>query len=255
MDASRADEFLMPEGAAMSPVHAENLRISYGKVDAVRGIDLDVRAGEVVGLLGGNGAGKSSTLRAISGVNPPTSGTLVVAGYDMASAAQAEAAQRVVGYTPDVGGLVRQATPREHIALALSCRGRQDEMPYALELLNQFGLDHVADRDTSGFSHGMSRRLSVLLAALTAQKVLALDEPFDGVDPIGVSATKTILKQAQEAGIAVLISTHLLPLLVDVSDRIIVMREGTLVTSGPPDLFAGRTGEMRYDALLRGTAT
>lgn len=255
MDVSRADDNRMTEACVAPLVEARDLTVRYGPIEAVKGIELAVRPGEVLGLLGGNGAGKTSTLKAIAGVNPPTSGRLLVAGCDMAQPNEAETARHRLGYTPDVGGLIRQSTPREHAILALSCRSRLDDLPYALSLMDEFGLTDVLDRDTAGFSHGMSRRLSVALAALTATHVLALDEPFDGVDPLGVTATQEVIRRARNAGVAVLVSTHLLGLLVEVCDSIAVMNGGRIVEVGVADRFTGRDGENQYKQLLQaGTA-
>lgn len=235
----------------MTAIQIDDLCISYGTVTAVAGLTLDVAPGEVVGLLGGNGAGKSSTLRAIAGVNPHTSGSLLVAGNDMGIARQADAARNRVGYCPDVGGLIRQATVREHIALALAFRRKTHLWPQAIELVEQFGLTDVLDRVTQGFSHGMCRRLSVLLAALTAEEVLVLDEPFDGVDPIGVDATMDCIRNAAAHGLGVLVSTHLLDLVVESCDRVCVMLGGKVVESAPSAQYAGDAGRQRYATLLR----
>lgn len=235
----------------MSVIEIEDLTIEYGAITAVDGLTLSVGPGEVVGLLGGNGAGKSSTLRAIGGVNPHTSGTLKVAGHDMADASQAELARRVVGYCPDVGGLVRQATVREHIALALAFRGTTHLWPQAIDMVEHFNLSSVFDRVTQGFSHGMCRRLSVLLATLTAEQVLVLDEPFDGVDPLGVDATLAAIKVATDNGLGVLISTHLLDLVVASCDRVGVMVGGKIVDTGEAVRFGGPEGKERYANLLR----
>lgn len=232
-------------------VEADGLTVQYNAVRAVDGLTFHVNAGESVGLLGGNGAGKSSTLRAMAGINPPNSGLLRIAGYDLSDPTDAESARRVVGYCPDVGGLIRQATVREHIGLALASRGRLDSWPSAMTLLDQFDLMHVLDRETHGFSHGMSRRLSVLLAAITAEKVLILDEPFDGVDPLGVHATEAVINRAKDAGLAVIVSTHLLNLLTGVTDRMVVMVKGKAVESGPSDVFRGDAGAAHYEDLLR----
>lgn len=231
-------------------ISAENITIKYGAVTAVNDLNLQVNPGEVVGLLGGNGAGKSSTLRAFAGVNPSTSGRLHIAGYNMSDPQQCELARGVLGYCPDVGGLVRQATVREHIGIALGSRNRLHEWPYAMKLLEEFGLTDVLDRETFGFSHGMSRRLSVLLAALTSSKVLILDEPFDGVDPSGVHATERTIAKAKEAGLAIVVSTHLLSLLVGVSDKIAVMLHGQVVEVNPAEVYSGVSGADRYEGLL-----
>ena len=226
----------------MDRIQVEDLNIQFGDVTAVRSATFGVRSGEVFGLLGGNGAGKSSTLRAVAGVNPVRSGRLWVAGYDMADPREVEKGRSALGFCPDVGGLIGTATIREHIELALSFHGRRDLTRQSHVLVDRFELGHVMDRITGGFSHGMKRRLSVLLAALVAQEVLVLDEPFDGVDPIGVRATLDVVNQAASAGLAVVISTHLLSLQVQACDRIAVMVNGTLVEAQQASAYAGEAG-------------
>lgn len=238
----------------MDAITARNLVVRYGKVTAVNGLDLTVRSGEVLGLLGGNGAGKSSTLRAIAGVNPPTSGDLYVAGHDMGDSREVEQGRASVGYCPDVGGLWRQATVREHVAMALAFHRSTHLWPQALDLVDEFDLIRVLDRPAAGFSHGMSRRLSVLLATLTARDVLILDEPFDGVDPLGVDATMNAISRARDAGLGVLVSTHLIDLLVSASDRVSVLIGGRCAAQGSAHEFAGEDGKARYAALLSGAS-
>jgi len=210
-------------------IRARELRLSYHAKSVVTGLDLSVSAGEVVGLVGNNGAGKSTTLRAVAGILPPVGGQLHVADFDMADVRQAEAARAVVGYCPDVGGLLRACTPREHIGLALAMHRRSDRWPQAMELIERFGLLGVFEAETAGFSHGMSRRLSVLIAMLTAPDVLVLDEPFDGVDSGGVGIIVAGIRQAASYGSAVLVSSHLLDLMGEVCDRIVRLSNGRAV--------------------------
>lgn len=235
-------------------VEIDGLTVAYneGTVHAVNGLSLTVMPGEVLGLLGGNGAGKTSTMRVLAGVLPATGGRVCVDGHSLNDLAEAEHARALLGYCPDTGGLIRQATVREHIGTALALRGMTHLWPYAMDLIAQFDLGDVLDRSTSGFSHGMSRRLSVLLAALTAQRVLILDEPFDGVDPQGVETTKALIAHAKNAGLAVIVSTHLLSLLSEVSDRVVVMVKGQLVADEPASTFRGKQGSARYARLLEG---
>jgi ABC-2 type transport system ATP-binding protein len=235
-------------------VTVQDLTIRYARTGpaAVDKVSFQVAPGQVLGVLGGNGAGKTSTMRVLAGVNPATSGEVHVGGVSVHTARGADQVRQMVGYCPDTGGLIRQATVREHIAIALGLRGATHRWPAALELAERFDLTRVLDQPTTGFSHGMSRRLSVLLATITAEQVLILDEPFDGVDPLGVQSTVQVIQDAKAAGLAVLVSTHLLSLLHEVSDDIAVMARGHLVDHAPASQFAGVEGQERYAALLSG---
>ncbi len=235
----------------MTGVDLQEVSIRYGDVVAVDRLTLQVPPGRVLGMLGGNGAGKSSTLRAIGGVNAHSSGRLLVGGSDVGTADGAEAARMLVGYCPDIGGLIAQATPNEHIDLVASLRGTRGGKAVSDELVERFGLSAVRDRPAGTFSHGMQRRLSVLLAVLTARGVLVLDEPFDGVDPTGVDVTVSAIREAARAGMAVIVSTHLQQLLSMASDDIAVLVKGRLAARGPAEEFRGESGERRYADLLQ----
>jgi ABC-2 type transport system ATP-binding protein len=230
-------------------VHVSELRVRFGPVEAVRGISFEVEAGTGTALLGRNGAGKSTTMRVLAGVVPPTQGAVTVVGLDVRS--QTLAVKRLTGYCPDVGGLVPRATPWEHLQLAARLR----RLPAGWEqrahdLLERFELGAVAHRVTGGFSHGMGRRMSVLLAAFHEPEVLLLDEPFDGVDPLGVEATLDVIKDARARGAAVLVSTHLRELAVQACDDTIVLRGGSAVAAVPASQMSGESGASAYRALL-----
>ena len=235
----------------MTGVDLSEVSIRYGDVVAVDRLTLHAAPGRVLGMLGGNGAGKSSTLRAIGGVNAHSSGRLTVAGFDLATPDGADAARGLVGYCPDIGGLIAQATPDEHIDLLGSLRGRRGSRDVSDELVERFGLSAVRDRPAGTFSHGMQRRLSVLLAVLGAREALVLDEPFDGVDPSGVEVTVSAIRDAASAGMAVIVSTHLQQLLTSACDDVAVLVKGRLAASGPSVEFSGPEGERRYADLLR----
>jgi ABC-2 type transport system ATP-binding protein len=230
-------------------VDVSALWVRFGSVDAVRGIDLRVAAGGATALLGRNGAGKSTTMRVLAGVVPPTAGVVEVAGHDIRG--DTLAAKLRTGYCPDVGGLVPRATPWEHLQLAARLRrlpaGWQD---HAHDLLERFALGGAAHRVTSGFSHGMGRRMSVVLAAFHDPAVLLLDEPFDGVDPLGVEATMEVIADARARGAAVLVSTHLRELAVQACEHAIVLRGGQAVAELPAHEMSGEDGAGAYRALL-----
>ncbi|GAA4083026.1 ABC transporter ATP-binding protein [Nocardioides kongjuensis] len=229
-------------------IDVAGLQVRFGTVDAVACVDLQVEAGQALALLGRNGAGKSTTMRVLAGVVPPTSGRAVVAGHDVRT--EPLLAKRSVGYCPDVGGLVPRATPWEHLQLSARLRRLEGWEPRARGLLEQFDLGDVAHRVTAGFSHGMGRRLSVVLAALHEPEVLLLDEPFDGVDPLGVEATFAVVEDARARGAAVLVSTHLRDLAVQVCSEVAVLRGGVRVATVSADHMAGDEGARAYRALL-----
>ena len=230
-------------------VDVSGLWVRFGSVDAVRGIDLQVAPGAGTALLGRNGAGKSTTMRVLAGVVPPTEGRVLVDGLDVRT--QLLAVKRVTGYCPDVGGLVPRATPWEHLQLSARLRRLPDGWEdRARELLERFDLGGAANRVTAGFSHGMGRRMSVVLAAFHQPKVLLLDEPFDGVDPLGVEATMDVIADARARGAAVLVSTHLRELAVQACQHAIVLRGGAAVAGLSAAEIGGEDGAGVYRALL-----
>lgn len=230
-------------------VEARGLTVSFGPVTAVEGFDLSVPARATVALVGRNGAGKSTTLKVLAGVLPPTTGTVTIGGVD--AVRHPDQARARVGYCPDVGGLIPRATPWEHLQLAATLRGIGDGWEdRATDLLDRFDLLGVADRVTAGFSHGMGRRMSVLLAAFHEPEVLLLDEPFDGVDPLGVDATMDVIRELRATGSAILVSTHLLELAVQACEQAVVLRRGKVVAAAPARELSGEAGAATYRALL-----
>lgn len=229
-------------------VDVRGLLVRFDAVNAVDGLDLTIPAGGSVALVGRNGAGKSTTLKVLAGVLPATAGTVRVAGVDVRR--DPAAAKRRTGYCPDVGGLIPRATPWEHLQLAARLRGLRSWEDTARDLLERFDLAQAAHRVTAGFSHGMGRRLSVVLAAFHRPAVLLLDEPFDGVDPLGVEATLDLVARLRSEGSAVLVSTHLLDLAVRASDEAVVLRAGRVVAAAPADDLSGEAGAEQYRRLL-----
>jgi ABC-2 type transport system ATP-binding protein len=187
-------------------------------------------------------------MRVLAGVIPPTAGTVEVAGIDVRR--HPLAVKRVTGYCPDVGGVVPRATAWEHLQLSARLRRLGDWEERGRDLLERFGLGDAAHRVTGGFSHGMGRRLSVVLAVLHQPQVLLLDEPFDGVDPVGVEATLDAIADARARGACVLVSTHLRELAIEACGEVLVLRGGAQVARLTAEEMAGEEGARAYRALL-----
>jgi ABC-2 type transport system ATP-binding protein len=231
-------------------ITVEDLTVSFNGFVAVDHINFNVESGEVVGILGANGAGKSTTMKSLAGIIRPQEGFIRMDNHVLTNAREEEAAKTLLGYCPDVGGLVVGATPREHIQLLLSLHKRPEDYDLGLYLVEKIGLQEFLDTPVGGFSHGMSRRLSVVLATLASSKVLILDEPFDGVDPVGVDAIEAIIQEGKKAGLAIVVSTHLQNILTRVTDRIIIMRKGRILARVDSKDLQGEEGEKKYKQLL-----
>lgn len=232
----------------VNAVDVRGLGVRFGPVQAVSGLDLQVAAGGSVALVGRNGAGKSTTMRVLAGALAPSDGVVRVAGTDVRH--DPLTAKHRTGYCPDVGGLIPRATPWEHLQLAARLRGLTGWEERARLLLERLDLAQAADRVTAGFSHGMGRRLSVVLAAFHRPEVLLLDEPFDGVDPLGVDATLDLVADLRADGTAVLVSTHLIDLAARACGSVMVLARGRIVATTQAAELVGPAGTERYRELL-----
>lgn len=234
-------------------VKVNNLSIQYPNTTeaSVNRISFAVSSGEVVGILGGNGAGKSTTLKAIAGLLPTLQGSeILIQNISITNQNTKEQARSLVGYCPDTSGLIRQATVDDHIQLLLGNKKDISSL-VAYNVVERMGLSEHLTKEAGSFSHGMSRRLAVALAILNSEDVLILDEPFDGVDPLGVEAIQDMIDTAKAKGLAVLISTHLLNLLAFSSDRILVMNKGRIIFEESANFFKNDDSAKRYSEILK----
>ena len=230
-------------------IDVRSLHVRFGEVEAVAGVDLTAYAGHATALLGRNGAGKSTTMRVLAGVVPPTAGSVARRGLRRPHPGARGQARRRLLPRRRRPGAARDAVGAPAARLR-GCAGSSDWEDRARDLLERFELGDVAHRVTTGFSHGMGRRLSVCLAALHEPDVLLLDEPFDGVDPIGVEATFDVINDARARGACVLVSTHLRELAVQACTSVLVLRGGAQVAVATAGEMAGEEGARAYRSLL-----
>lgn len=231
----------------------DNINVGYKDKTIVTGLSLNVGKGEALGIAGINGAGKSTSLKSVAGLVPLQKGTISLNGFEPKTAADKELFKSKIGYCPDVGGVIPAATPKEHINLLLNLNGAgkdKKKIQEAYDLLDRVNLMKHLNSPCGGFSHGMLRRMSVVLASFNATELLILDEPFDGVDPTGVKVIQDIIGEHKAKGHTVLVSSHLINVLAEATDRTIVMVDGKIVAHHPSRKFEGYFGGLKYRKLL-----
>ncbi|MET0765984.1 MAG: ABC transporter ATP-binding protein [Blastococcus sp.] len=211
-------------GDADLVVRTEGLTKRYGRTQALRDVDLQVRRGEVFGYLGPNGAGKTTTLRALMGFLRPTAGTATVLGLD--AWRDAHSVHRRVGYLPGEPALPDRLTGRQQVRFASRLRARDDERRGAA-LAERFDLD--LDRPAHALSKGNRQKLAVVLAFMSDPALLILDEPTSGFDPLVQQEFHALLREHTAAGGSALLSSHVLSEVQRVADRIGVLRSGELI--------------------------
>ena len=220
-------------------------------VNAVDGLDLAIRRGEVFGLLGPNGSGKSTTIKMILGLLTPSAGEVRLFGLPPSD----RRARERLGYLPELSYLHPFLTARETLAYygGLSLLDRRTVRRRTDELLEMIGLADVANRPVGGFSKGMARRVALASSLISRPELLVLDEPTSGLDPISTDEVKTLVKTLAKGGMTILMTSHLLADAQDVCDRFAILNHGKSVAEGRVDeigtslgdFFLAKVGEKR----------
>jgi ABC-2 type transport system ATP-binding protein len=205
------------------------------KVDAVRGVDLDVAEGEIFGFLGPNGAGKTTTLRMLTTLIAPDGGEAMVAGADLYG--EPAAIRRRIGYVAQGGGTVDEATGREELVLQARMHGirKAEALQRAERALDAFQLTEFADRACKTYSGGQRRRVDIAMGVIHDPKVVFLDEPTTGLDPQSRARTWDEVRRLRREGMTVFLTTHYLEEADALCDRIAIIDNGEIVAEGTPD--------------------
>jgi drug efflux transport system ATP-binding protein len=215
----------------------------FGSFVAVDGITFNVRAGEVFGFLGANGAGKTTAIRMLTGLLAPTSGRATVAGQDVAK--NADAVKRVIGYMSQRFSLYEDLTVRENITLygGIYDLSDRDIRERSERMLTKLGLEHAADQYVRSIPLGWRQKLAFSVALLHEPKIVFLDEPTSGVDPITRRQFWELIYDAAAKGTTVLVTTHYLDE-AEYCDRISIMVAGRIGAMGTP-------GELKQQFSVR----
>ncbi|OEZ02144.1 MULTISPECIES: LPS export ABC transporter ATP-binding protein [Stenotrophomonas] len=216
---------------------AKGLRKRYKQREVVKEFGLTLDAGEVVGLLGPNGAGKTTCFYMIVGLVEADAGSIVLDGKDITADPMYTRAKQGVGYLPQEPSVFRKLTVADNLRLVLELRedldraGREKELN---SLLDELQIGHVADQLGASLSGGERRRCEIARALAAKPRLILLDEPFAGVDPISVGEIQRIVTHLKQRGIGVLITDHNVRETLGICDRAYILNEGSVLAQGAP---------------------
>jgi ABC-2 type transport system ATP-binding protein len=221
-------------------IETEGLSKRFGETLAVSDLNLRVEAGEVMGFLGPNGSGKTTTIRVLMGLLRPSAGRASILGRDCH--ADAVALKRDVGYLPDEPFLYPYLSGVETLELVAGLHGfsTTEGRRRAGEIAESLGLGDAMRAYTVTYSLGMKKRLALALALIHEPKVLILDEPTNGLDPAGARQMRTTITKLAAGGRTIFLSTHLLDAAERLCNRVTIIRRGKLVAVGTPDELRAR---------------
>ena len=213
-------------------IELEHVTKHYGHKVAVADLSLHVAAGEVFAFLGPNGAGKTTTIKLMCGLLFPTTGTIRIAGFDLKH--HGAQARQLISYVPDQPFLYEKLTGREVLQFIADMYGMDADYARTriAKMIGLFGLQAFIDDLTERYSHGMRQRTVFAAALLHEPKVLIVDEPTVGLDPLNIRLLKDLLRREAESGVTVFLSTHSLDIAEELADRIGVVAMGRLIGCG-----------------------
>ena len=217
---------------------AQGLRKRYKSREVVRDFGLTLDAGEVVGLLGPNGAGKTTCFYMIVGLVTADAGRIELDGRDITAEPMYKRAKLGVGYLPQEPSVFRKLTVADNLRLVLELREDLDSAGVDRELdslLDELQIGHVADQLGASLSGGERRRCEIARALAAKPRLMLLDEPFAGVDPISVGEIQRIVRHLKERGIGVLITDHNVRETLGICDRAYILSDGGVLAQGAPD--------------------
>ena len=224
----------------MSTLSTHGLTKSYSGRTVVRGVSLEVASGEVVGLLGPNGAGKTTTFYMTVGLTALDAGRVVLDGEDVTDDPMYVRARKGIGYLPQEPSIFRGLTVEQNILAILETLdlSRGERRTRLEELLGELNLTPLAKAPAYTLSGGERRRAEITRALVVSPRVMLLDEPFAGIDPIAVTDIQKIIFHLKERGIGLLVTDHNVRETLRITDRAYIVHDGAIFKSGTPDSLA-----------------
>ena len=229
-------------GQDRAAVAIEGLSKDFGNIRAVDGLTLSIPEGQVFGLLGPNGSGKTTTINCLTGLLTPTAGKVSVEGFDVRT--QGDEARKVMGVSPQETAVYSYLTGRENVELFgelqdLPRKTLDERTDYVIE---KVGLMEEAGRRVGNYSGGMKRRVSIAMALVADPKVVLLDEPTVGMDPQARRAVWDFILDLRDRGKTIVITTHYMEEAQELCDEVGIIDHGKMMASGSPDALRARYG-------------
>lgn len=216
----------------MSIIQIQNLQKRYDTNLVLKGINLQIDAGQIVGYIGPNGAGKSTTIKILCGITSDFEGEVSVLGIDVRKN-PIEVKQKI-GYIPELAALYEVLTPVEYLRFSGKLYNMEDAVitKKTMELLRLFDLHEKADSRMTAYSKGMKQKVLLISGLLHNPEIIFLDEPLSGLDANAVILVKEILSQLKKAGKTIFYSSHIMDVVEKISDRIVIIDKGEVIADG-----------------------
>lgn len=235
-------------------IKTENLTKDYGNGRGVFEVNLEIQKGQIYGFIGPNGAGKTTTIKALCGLLKPTSGKAFIGDLEV-TPRNSQKVKRIIGYMPDKYGVYEQMSVWEYLdffCAAFRIPGRQRETRIR-EALKLSDAEYMLDYRMGSLSHGMNKRIALARTLLHDPEVVIMDEPANGLDPHGRIEMRRMIKRLREHGKTILLSSHILPELSSVCDRVGIIEKGKLLAQGTvKEIVKGLREQMILSVMVGG---
>lgn len=238
-----------PVAKLVQVISCRNLTKDYGDSRVVDSIQFDLPPGSICAFLGPNGAGKSTTLKMLTGLLQPTLGEATVAGLNVST--QQTELKQVIGVLPEHLGLFDYLTVEEHLHMAGPIYGlsKTETHTRTAQLLSALALEHGRDTYADHCSHGMRKKTSLAMALLHNPRVLFLDEPFEGIDPVTSQVIRELLKKLAARGVTVFFTSHILSIVERLATHYVLIRKGRLVWNSVAADLPSSLEQMYFDLV------
>lgn len=219
----------------MNDIEVKSVTKTYGNVNVVHDLSLTLQRGTVFGFLGPNGAGKTSTIKMLVGLSEPSKGSIKLLG----EAPTSMNVRKHIGFMPESPSFYLHLSGKEFLEFVAELFGLSVQESHIHRLLEEVDLLHAKDRKVRNYSKGMLQRLGLAQALINDPQILFLDEPLDGLDPLGRAEVKKIILALKASGKTIFFNTHILADVAEICDQIAIIDKGTLIKSGTPAQITG----------------